>query len=477
VIPTHKQRWLVTFLVIVLLFSLWRLASWMTRFANESLQMDLAAFYTAGEALNHGLSPYDSHAARDPAIWDGVDLFYHSRFLYPPQVAVLMRPLASLSYAAAKRLWMALSLACVAASLAVTGHVYGLRRKWVLILIVAICAASYYPLFTHLERGQIDAVTLLLIVLSSAAMGKRTLRAELGAGVLLCVATLLKLHCVYMLPFLAIRKKPWALLGYLGGGLLIAILTVATPGGIEATLGYVQDEMPRIARFGEWGTEDMRLPQEVLEERLQGLPEGMTTKDSLVYKRESFHFFSNGTLVRVLQLHLQKAQVWLDNSQLSVLVLIALLGLVVAYQVRLPGSLHLDARGEVLYWQVVALIVLLAAPLTWVMNLVWLLPSIVIVLAELTRSKAGWGRLTLVLAAVALVVIALPDGADSPWLTPTLVRLIEHKYVFGEGLLLLALLGYLPRIQIPSIHNLKESICRRHTAQCRDGVDRSDLCR
>ncbi len=91
--------------------------------------MDLAAFYTAGEALNHDLSPYRSHAARDPAIWDGVARFQHSRFLYPPQVAVLFRALAWLPYAGAKRLWLALRLAAVAASLILTGHVFGLGRR------------------------------------------------------------------------------------------------------------------------------------------------------------------------------------------------------------------------------------------------------------------------------------------------------------------------------------------------------------
>ena len=443
----QRERWLILLLIVVLLFSLWHLGSWVARFARESLQMDFAAFYTAGEALNHGLSPYDSHAARDPAIWDGVDLFTHSRFLYPPQVAVLMRPLAWLSYATAKRLWLALSLGCIAASLAVTGHVYGLHRRWVLILATAICTALFYPLLTHLERGQIDAVTLLLIVLASAALGKHNSRAEFGAGVLLCLATLLKLHCVYMLPFLAVRKKGWTLLGYLAGGLTIGVLTAVVPGGIEATVGYVQDEMPRIARYGEWGTEDMRLPPEVLEERLHGLPEGSTTKDGLVYKRESFRFFSNGTLVRVVQRRLQEAEVWINNTLLSVLVLTGLWGLVVAWQFRQPGALRLDAPGEVLYWQIVALVVLLAAPLTWVMNLVWLLPSVVIVLAELARWRPGRARFTLLLAAVAWVVIALPDGAGSSWMTPALVKLVGHKYVFGEGLLLLALLGYLPQLE------------------------------
>ena len=443
---SHKRRWLILLLSVVLLFSLWWLVGWVARFADESLQMDLAAFYTSGEALNHGLSPYLSHAARDPAIWDGVDLFEHSRFLYPPQVAFLLRPLAWLSYAAAKRLWLALSLGCVAASLVVTGRVYGLRRRWALILAAAICAALFYPLLTHLERGQIDALTLLLITLASIGWGKRTSRGGFSAGVLLCAATLLKLHCVYILPFLVIRKKGWALLGYLAGGLLIATLTVVVPGGIDATLGYVRDELPRISRYGEWGTDEMRLPETILEQRLQGLPKDATTKDGLVYKRESFSFVSNGTLVRVLQRILQRNDIWISNTVLSALVLIALFGVMMAWQFHLPGPLHLDARGEILYWQMVALIVQLAAPLTWVMNLVWLLPLIIVVLTELARPGEGRGRGTLILAAVALVVIALPDGAGAPWMTPALTNLIRDKYVAGEGLLLLSLMGYMPHV-------------------------------
>jgi hypothetical protein len=441
-----ERHWLILLLSVALLFSLWRLVSWVVRFAGESLQMDLAAFYTAGEALNHGLSPYRNHAARDPAIWDGVDLFEHSRFLYPPQVAVLFRPLAWLPYAGAKRLWLALSLGCVAASLFLAGRVYGLGRRWALILTSAIGAALFYPLLTHLERGQIDALTLLLITLASVGMGRRTSRAELVAGVLLCAATLLKLHCVYMLPFLVIRSKGRVLLGYLGGGLLIAALTVVAPGGIKGALAYVTDELPRISRHGEWGTDEMRLPETILAQRLQGLSDGATIKGGVVYKRESFSFVSNGTLVRVLQRRLQKAEIWISNSLLSALVLVVLFGAMVAWQFRLPGPLHLDARGEILYWQVIALIVLLSAPLTWVMNLVWLLPLIVVVLAELSRPGDGWGSVALVLAAVALVVIALPDGLGSRWMTPALARLIRDKYVVGEGLLLLSLLGYVPRV-------------------------------
>jgi hypothetical protein len=386
-------------------------------------------------------------------------LFQHSRFLYPPQVAVLLRPLAGLPYAVAKRLWMGICLASVAAALALTGRLYGLRRKWGHILLVAIFAILYYPLLTHLERGQVDALTLLLLVGAGVGLAKRTPRGEWSAGALLCAATLLKLHCVYMLPFLAIRKKGRALLGYLACGAAIAALTAVTPGGIAASLGYARDEMPRIARYGEWGTDEMRVPQEYLDRQLQGLPQGSTAKDGVVYRRESFRFFANGTLVRVIQRTIQQADLWVSQSLVSALVLGVLFVVMLGWQLWLPERLHarnperglvwvahpwqLDARAEFLYWQIVAGIVLLAAPLTWVMNLVWLLPQAVVVLAELGRAGKGRGQGALVGAALALLIIALPDGVGAPWVAGELGELIADKYVIGTGLLLVSMLGYL----------------------------------
>ncbi len=89
--------------------------------------MDFAAFYTAGEALNHGLSPYVNHVTRDPPIWDGVDAFQHSRFLYPPLAAVLFQPIALLPYGVAKYLWMLLNLISVCCSLFITVKTISLK--------------------------------------------------------------------------------------------------------------------------------------------------------------------------------------------------------------------------------------------------------------------------------------------------------------------------------------------------------------
>src|SRR6185436_700092 len=70
-------------------------AGWL---AMRSLQQDLAAYWVAGAARSAGLDPYVNHVGGPvaPELWDGVAVFAHSRFLYPPLIAELFRPLARL---------------------------------------------------------------------------------------------------------------------------------------------------------------------------------------------------------------------------------------------------------------------------------------------------------------------------------------------------------------------------------------------
>ena len=57
--------------------------------------------------------------------------------------------------------------------------------------------------------------------------------------------------------------------------------------------------------------------------------------------------------------------------------------------------------------------------------------------------RMGAKILALILAGTALVVIGLPDGRRAAWMTPVLANLLQDKYVAGQVLLLVSLLGYL----------------------------------
>ena len=139
-----KSLLLRSLLLLLFLLAFARWAGLCHRFGQRSLQMDFSAFYTAGEAMNQGLSPYENHIAREPPVWDGYCEFQHSRFLYPPLAAAVFRPLAALPYAQAKRVWMLLMAASVVLSV-VLQIIVPNKYLGMLIMVVYILALLSLP--------------------------------------------------------------------------------------------------------------------------------------------------------------------------------------------------------------------------------------------------------------------------------------------------------------------------------------------
>lgn len=416
-----------------------KLADDVYRLGKESLQMDFAAFYTAGEALNQGLSPYVNYASRNPPIWDGVSIFQHSRFLYPPLAAIPFRLVALLPYSIAKYLWMLFNLFCVGCSLFLVMEMLCLKRQTEWLLVLALFTSTYYPLLTLLERGQIDGVTLLLITLATRLMViENNTNANFIAGILWAIAALLKLHCTYIAPFFLIRRKWTSISGYILGILSILLLSLlAEP---HLSLEYLR-ELPRIAQFGEGGNDSMRLPPEVIQTLRALLQEGYTQKGGTVYRYESFHFISNASLVRSTAAVLWKRGINVHPSVLSALFLGFFSGILWIWQIyrRIPQKL--DVFTEVIYWQSAWVIILLSAPLTWVMNTVWLLPiagSLLCGFIMRSKSSSKIRDFALVICTIGLFIAWIPDCILFTFLGPT--RLINAKYLFSEILVLVSLL-------------------------------------
>ena len=249
---------LVLLVVFLALFA--RLIGFVVRFGNESLQMDLAAYYTAGLSAQAGESPYVNLVERDPPIWDGVNVFRHSRFLYPPLVASGFRVLTVLPYYPVKFLWMALTLAALAATLILAARLARMETtpdRW---LVLGIVACSFYPVLTLLERGQVDAFTLLLAVTALALMRSPRPRASFAAGLLFSLASLVKLNCVFLLPFLLIRRQWRVAIGFVVGGIALLGLDLAVDGPSRVQAYWFRD-LPRISEHGEGGTREMSLPR------------------------------------------------------------------------------------------------------------------------------------------------------------------------------------------------------------------------
>ena len=100
----------IIFLIVLLVFSLYRITGKAILFGSQSLQLDFSAYYTAGKSLNHGFNPYENNILKGFQYWDGFAQFKHSRFLYPPLAAEVFRPLSLLNYHDAKTIWNILNI-------------------------------------------------------------------------------------------------------------------------------------------------------------------------------------------------------------------------------------------------------------------------------------------------------------------------------------------------------------------------------
>jgi len=433
--------------IVLLLVAAGRLLGFALRFSRESLQMDFSAFYTAGEALNYGLSPYQNNITHVPPIWDGVAVFQHSRFLYPPLVATLFQPIAMLPYPVAKFLWTLFSLGCVGFALVITMKMLRQNRLEE-ILVVGVFVSLFHPLLTLLERGQIDAFTLALVMLAIKWGSEEHNHWQMASGMLWSLAALVKLHALLVFPFLIISKRWKAILGFIAGGILLLGVSVGV-NGLPCLLDYMQNQFPRISRFGEGGTEEMKLRRmDTLQSFLSDVPSGFTRKNGILYRQESFPTSAfNATIVRPLAHRLATVGLKLNYSQLSLLVFLGLFVLIWIWWARYHlDYLKLDIAQQLLYWQIVLIVILLSGPLTWVMNLVWLLPAVPLLLHKYRSVEDRQQALYLFIGIIALLIAAIPDAAAFPLIVPYGERAFNAgKYLLAEVLLLLCLMLLLTR--------------------------------
>jgi hypothetical protein len=422
----------------------WRLAGSMMRFGQESLQADFSAFYTAGEATRAGLSPYSTYPDHDPPLWDGLATHRVSRFLYPPLFASLVSPLTHLPYLVAKQAWMIASLGAMAAALVVLARALRTKLGTESVLGLSAFVALFHPVLTHLERGQVDTFTLLAVSTALApvvADGSDRFR----SGLWLALGTALKPNVGGLLPFFLLRRRWRAAAGWALGGLAAALLTVALQGP-ERFVSYLTRELPRIAAEGEEHGLGGQLEPEVLARLRAGAPEGYTIREGRLYRIETMSFLANASIVRWVKRDLGLR---IGRGRLSLLLLAMVVAGMAVWQRRHP-RMREEPGGlrELAYWQIVAAGLLLCWPLTWAMNIVWLLPTALVLIHAAPRFYRSERAAALVACGIGLVLAGLPDSVAFallvPWGEATL------KYVLAELLIvvsLLAILADLPRAE------------------------------
>ena len=408
-------------LCALLLFSLIRLCGNINRFGNDGIQRDFSVYYTAGQSFNAGFPLYKNGIVRDPPIWDGNASYTHSRFVYPPLIAVPFGLMASvMTYGVAKFFWIYFSLACLLASILITIRALKLKLCLWQYLVIAIYASLFFPLLTFIALGQIDAVTLLLALIAISLVINHN-RREIASGFIWAFAILIKLHLGIVVLFFILRKQWKILTGFILGGVTIIILTALFLGP-NALGDYLTKEFPRIVRYsGENGTPEMRLPKSELEKYYKENGQGHTgglIKDGQWFKDVKISFSPNASLPRFIIFRIQDINKNWEISPMSVSLTLLALFLPIAYfglkKIRTINPIF-SPQQEFLYWYAVLTIFLLLSPLTWAMNMIWLIPLAVLAIGRNPWSSDKMHLIPWLLLVVALLLAFVPDCMYLGW--------------------------------------------------------------
>lgn len=215
---------------------------------------DIVAFYTAGKLLmeDHSERLYDVEAvAGEEAAVLGRPAGYHGGlpFLNPPFVAGLFYPLALLPYGVAQAVWLGLSVAALAASLALLWpELRRLDRKWAVVFVLAALASA--PVFWSLFYGQLSTLVLLSWVASY-----RLLKAgREGAAGLALAACLIKPPLAVVPALFLLATGRWrAFVAFATGGALLGVASLALVGPETALVDYPRLMVESMAWRSEYG--------------------------------------------------------------------------------------------------------------------------------------------------------------------------------------------------------------------------------
>ena len=398
--------------------------------------MDFTAYYFAGKSLNNGLSPYENHVLSRWDLWDGVNMFKHSRFLYPPLIANLFQPLASLPYIKAKYIWNFFNLFCYLLCFVLLIKIFLFSKDFIKILIAGILTFNFFPFITLLERGQIDCITFLLL-LTGLMLLVKSKKYHFTSGFLMGITSLFKLYSLLLLPFFLIRKKFIVVYGYISGMLLIIILTLLIC-GLDTSYNYLTKEAVRISEYGSSGSNEMAVPVKIIQKFHLISPYSMAIIDGRIYLTESISFNSKASFIKTLEVLQSKASFNLSNTTYSVMVFAFFFILMIVYSKK-----YKIKDNDFVYWQVILIIILLSSPYTWVMNLVWLTPVAFIMINSFSDLMARKKSLILVTLIVGYLFLSLPDNLLLTEHVPLIKEFFSARYVMSQLLILFSLVIYL----------------------------------
>ena len=145
----------------------------------------------------------------------------HFQFKYLPAFAVLASPLAAVPLPLAKGAWFGASAVLMVTLLWLSLQVLPTVRRSPIVLVVLtfLAMAKFYA--HELVLGQVNLLFGTLVVLAILWMRKNR---ELGAGIVLALAVIVKPYAVIFAPWLATRQRRTAFFAMIGGMAVLLLL-------------------------------------------------------------------------------------------------------------------------------------------------------------------------------------------------------------------------------------------------------------
>jgi hypothetical protein len=185
----------------------------------------------------------------------------------------------------------------------------------------------------------------------------------------------------------------------------------------------------------------MLLDDAALARLRSGASEGYALKDGRVYRESSFDFVANASLSRIAAARLTRPRTRTGEHRATSTISLVVIG-IVAFMAWLVVRRRREAPSadqEAAYWLLAMTAVLLAGPLTWVMNLVWLLPLAVLILGIYPRLSGTLESVALAGCALGLLVAGLPDHHSWSLIIPYGGPFATWQYVAAEIVALVSL--------------------------------------
>jgi len=225
------QHWSLN-LVAILLASIWLILIWQTLTPDID---DFKQYWQAAVDLRQTGDPYASTPA-----WNDTTTSHHRlrstiTYPYPPLLAYLLQPFGRLSQQQGQFLWFGVNVillfiligACIHAS-----NFVQVRHYWGVLVLGMVIAP---PTRLSLQLGQVSIMLALLVVTGFIS----TRRSTFFAGLMLCLASMIKLYPAFLGIYYFLRRPHSVLWWSTATGIIILALSLVVY-GVEPYISYVR---------------------------------------------------------------------------------------------------------------------------------------------------------------------------------------------------------------------------------------------